>query len=108
MLMPHSRRWTPPRGIGTLARSLIAAASAWSLCGDRDGDGAEATAKAVSAAGDDAPAAAGDQAATAFADGAAGAGPAGARAESDVGAARRNRRGGHVGQGPWRGLAGGR
>src|SRR5215471_12496266 len=84
--MPLRRQWTSSEGIGTLARSLIAARVPRSPAGAPDGDGAQAALKAVATAGDDTPAAAGDQVAT---------------------AAGRDRRRGDGGKGPRRSLLGG-
>src|SRR5215471_9710356 len=106
--MPLRRQWTLSEGIGTLARSLIAARVPRSAAGAPDGDGAQAALKAVATAGDDTPAAAGDQVATALPHGVAGAGPGGARAKPVAGAAGRDRRRGDRGKGPRRSLLGGR
>src|SRR5215831_644461 len=105
--MPLRRQWTSSEGIGTLARSLIAARVPRSAAGGPDGDGAQAALKAVAAAGDDTPAAAGHQVATALPHGAARAGPGGARAKPAAGAAGRDRRRGDGRESPRRSVAGG-
>src|ERR1700687_4848988 len=71
----------------------------------KHGDGTEAAAQALAAAGDDSPAATGDQAATAFQDGASRAGSRGDRAKPAPRATRRSRGypGGEVDRGSFAG-----